>query len=158
MSMQATRRWLAVAGVGVGVGAHAQPLIPSSGFPRLKRVDAGVEDRGGLSTSTRVMPADTRVPTGFEGVYSFQQTDRFGQVETYYVRRDGALTAVFPRSSYVDTANGVEPRVPPGTVWVLGPLKIQEPKGAVHRSANVLDYSIHETGLVEPGAARPATP
>lgn len=138
--------WAACAGAGVVVApaAWGQPLIPSAGFPPLKRVEPGIGDIGGLSVSNRVMQADLRVPTGFEGVYSFQQRDRFGQLETYYVRSDGALTAVFPRSSYVDTATGVQPAIPAGTVWVLGPLKIQEPaKTPVHRSYNALDYSIH---------------
>lgn len=128
-----------------GAGAASAQLIPSAGVPPLKRVEAGTSDINPLATSNRVLPTDLRVPTGFESLYSFQQRDAFGNLQTYYVRSDGGLTAIFPRSQYSEGRNGPTPEVPAGTVWVIGPLKIQQPvRQAPKRSYNALNFSIDD--------------
>jgi hypothetical protein len=66
------------------------------------------------------MPVDLRIPTGFEGVYQFERPGPLGQPETMYMRANGSLTAVFPRSVYVTAPNGLVPEIPAGTVFVIG--------------------------------------
>ena len=43
--------------------------------PKLEVVDQGVEDRGGIEKSFRVMPLDLRVPSGFQQVYRVPGSD-----------------------------------------------------------------------------------
>lgn len=86
-------------------------------------LDAGIEDVGPTLTSLRWNPSDLRAPIAFEDVYR----DASGQL----VRRDGALEAVFPRSSYVADRDGVFPTVPAGVVYRIdsgtGPLREYRP-------------------------------
>lgn len=77
--------------------------------PRLEMIDAGVEDRGGIEKSFRVMPLDLRLPTGFTGVFRVPgSADRM-------MRGNGALFAVFPRSQYRRFGNTLLP-IPPADV------------------------------------------
>jgi hypothetical protein len=82
--------------------------------PRLEVVEQGVADRGGIETSTRVLPVDLRLPTGFGVVYRSPEGD--GRL----MRGNGALFAVFPRSLYRRTAMGAVPVVPAGVVYSIG--------------------------------------
>lgn len=90
--------------------AIAQPLSAA----RLQRVDAGRADTGPLAISTRELPEDLRVPTGFEHVY---QSPGDGDS---LMRISGALVAEFPRSQYNMTSSGPVPVVPAGTVFRIG--------------------------------------
>lgn len=118
----ASRAALGLAGVAVCAGgAWAQRGIwPEPVLPGLRRVDAGVADVGPLGTSQRQMPVDLRVPTGFEGVYAFERPGPLGKPETMYMRANGSLAAVFPRSVYVASPGGLVPAIPAGTVFIIG--------------------------------------
>jgi hypothetical protein len=82
--------------------------------PRLEVVEQGVADRGGIETSTRVLPVDLRLPTGFGAVYRSPEGD--GRL----MRGNGALFAVFPRSLYRRTVIGAVPVTPAGVVYSIG--------------------------------------
>jgi hypothetical protein len=97
--------------IGAACGAAGgQPLSAA----RLQRVEAGRADTGPLAISTRELPEDLRVPTGFEHVYQAS-----GDSDSL-VRISGALVAEFPRSQYNLTRWGPVPVVPAGTVFHIG--------------------------------------
>lgn len=97
--------------IGTACGAAGgQPLSAA----RLQRVEAGRADTGPLAISTRELPEDLRVPTGFEHVYQAS-----GDSESL-MRISGALVAEFPRSQYDLTRWGAVPVVPAGTVFHIG--------------------------------------
>lgn len=86
--------------------AFPQELIP---------VDRGIEDINPLGVSLRQLPPEFRLDNDWEQVYvSRVDPSRF-------VRVHGALHAVFPRSQYVSTRDGVRSQTPPGTVFYIGP-------------------------------------
>lgn len=72
-------------------------------------LDEGIEDVGPTGTSLRWFSSPLRVPTAFEDVYR----DPDGRL----VRRDGALEAVFPRSSYQTDRDGVFAAIPAGVEY-----------------------------------------
>ncbi len=82
--------------------------------PILIPVDAGVADRGSLSTSLRVEQVDFRQDRSFEKLYRVE-----GSADIY-VRKSGGLSAIFRSSEYVETASGDVPIVPAGTVYCIG--------------------------------------
>ena len=90
-------------------GAAAGPLNP-----KLETVDAGVADRNGLDTSTRMLPIDLRLPTGFSSVYRVPGRDDM------LMRGNGALYAVFAQSTYRRSSRGAIPIVPAGVVYSIG--------------------------------------
>lgn len=92
-----------------GDSATAGPLRP-----RLEVLEAGVEDRGGIEKSFRVLPVDLRLPTGFTGVF------RVPGREDLMMRGNGALFAVFPRSQYRRFGNGVLPVTPADVHYSIG--------------------------------------
>jgi hypothetical protein len=152
---------LAAAVTAASLPAAAQ-LIPSAQLPSasdLKPVDPGAGDTGPLSRSTRLVQLDLRLNKQFEGVYSFERTDAFGHTQTWYVRSDGGLTAIFPRSQYVDGAGGLLAQVPAGTVWLIGGLPEGKSVSAVAapRAFNALDFSAPKDDLPPP-AREPAVP
>lgn len=84
---------------------------------RLVPVDPIWGDTGPLAVSNAVMPTDLRSPLDFDRVFQLRSDDgRSGA----FVRQNGGLSAVFPRSSYVATPYGAYAMVPAGTVYVLG--------------------------------------
>jgi len=72
-------------------------------------LDQGLEDVGPIGTSLRRTTRDLHAPRGFDEVF---RTD-----DGLLMRRDGALEAIFPRSSYIATPDGVAPAIPPGTIF-----------------------------------------
>ena len=80
----------------------------------LEPVEQTVADRGPLSTSLRWVQYGLREPYGFTQLYQLP----IG--EQNYVRRNAGLWAVFPRSLYITTSNGVSPSIPAGTVYYIG--------------------------------------
>ncbi len=107
----------AVGGLGGAAGvAGAQSSSPD---PRLKPVEAGVADRGPLSSSGRVVPADLRLPIGFDRVYKLESASRRRPLGDMFARQSGGVTAVFPRSQYSE-AGGAE--IPAGTTYYIGNL------------------------------------
>jgi hypothetical protein len=77
-------------------------------------VDAGREDTGDLATSIRRLPLDLRLPTGFDRVYRVPGRDDL------YMRANGALYAVFPKSEYRATRRGEQPVTPTDVVYRIG--------------------------------------
>ena len=121
--------------------ASAGPLRP-----RLEIVEQGVEDRGGLVTSMRVLPVDMRLPAGFSVVY--RSPGDAGSL----MRGNGALFAVFPRSQYRRVAGGSVPLVPAGVVYSIGmPGRMNYPGGALsdHLSADEPDRAERSQARVD---------
>lgn len=80
-------------------------------------VDAGVEDRGVLSTSLFVEQKDLRQNQSFERLYKVEGS------EDVYVRKAGGLKAIFRSSQYVNIYGREVPIVPAGTVYVIGAIR-----------------------------------
>ncbi|MBL9030504.1 MAG: hypothetical protein JNM80_02185 [Phycisphaerae bacterium] len=84
----------------------ATPIEPGRG-------DANPQAAGG-----RNVPTDLRQPTGFSTVYRLQTEDA-----AVFLRIDGGMKAVFPRSVYTSSGGGgLVPSIPPGTVFYPGEL------------------------------------
>ena len=147
MSRIAWATWFAAAALG-------QPgLVP--GLPGLKRIEAGLGDAGPLSVSQRLVPLDLRQPIGFEGVYQFERPAGWGRMETMYVRMNGGVAAVFPRSVYVPTKGGLVPEIPAGTVFSIGTPKFQTPAPPKPASASAVDLKYRpEDRTVSPAVSR----
>jgi hypothetical protein len=152
-----SNRVIAVAAAALAMpGAAGAQLLPNAKITPLKRVEPAVGDQGPMSTPGRMAPVDLRVNQGFEDVYSFDQTDEFGHMQTYYARRDGALIAVFPKAAYAESDKGLLAEIPAGTIWMLGDLSERAAKPGVARAYNALDLS---AAADEARPARePATP
>ena len=80
----------------------------------LQPVEQLVADRGPLSTSLRWVQYGLNQPYNFNDLYQLP----VGTNE--YVRRNSGLWAVFPRSIYHRTEQGVARSVPAGTVYYIG--------------------------------------
>ncbi|MFZ9881411.1 MAG: hypothetical protein ACO3QC_08425 [Phycisphaerales bacterium] len=91
-----------------------RPAAAGPGRPMLEMLEPGVDDIGPVRLSTRFMPYDMRLPTGFDRVYRVPGSDDL------VMRGSGALFAVFPRSVYARTPRGSVPLAPPGTVFHIG--------------------------------------
>lgn len=94
--------------------------------PEAKPVDPGVADVGPFGMSFRRMRVDFRKPLGFDRVYELEP-DSIAPARTTpagpakFARISGALTAVFPRSTYAVTREGqLVPTIPAGTLFVVG--------------------------------------
>ena len=70
---------------------------------------------GLLGRSSHIPMADLGIPDAWDRLYRMT-----GQHGDLFARRNGALTAVFPRSDYVRGRDGVVSVVPPNTVYVIG--------------------------------------
>lgn len=105
--------------VAFPAAAHGQSV---PGQPQLKPVEPGRTDTGPLAASNRVLPADLRMPLGFDRVYRFQARAGGRSPVEMFARRSGGVTAVFPRSQYTESPEGPIPSVPPGTTFYLGSL------------------------------------
>jgi hypothetical protein len=100
-----------------------------SGLSDLDRVDQGFDDAGALMQSHRELNVDLRLSSSFEHVFRLPgagaaqrgPADIMGS-EDLYMRVNGSLLAVFPRSIYVVGEEGVFASVPPGTVFYIGDL------------------------------------
>lgn len=117
--------------------AHRTTVQLSPLRPKLEVVDQGVEDRGGIEKSFRVMPLDLRVPSGFQQVYRVPGSDDL------LMRGNGALFAVFPRSLYRRTAVGNLPVVPADVHYSIGmPGGFNYPGGSLDGEAAPIDPRI----------------
>lgn len=105
---------IALAAPPEGDVAHRTKVQASPLRPELEVVDQGVEDRGGLEKSFRVLPLDMRAPSGFQQVYRVPGRDDL------LMRGNGALFAVFPRSAYMRTAFGAIPVAPADVHFSIG--------------------------------------
>jgi hypothetical protein len=121
--------------------AAAQQPVPT-------RVDPGSADVGPSRTSTRELQLDLRQPTSFESVYEIQRNNMFAspgqQTTPFFMRQDGGVTAVFPRSTYANTRAGLLPQIPPNTVFYIGklPTEFSTAKAGRPHGATWLDTSI----------------
>ncbi len=102
---------LLVGALAAGVAAQDDP------WSNLEAVDAGTEDVSPLGESLRMVPIDMRVNDAFTRIYRLDGVDGW---EDQFARREGALTAVFPRSVYVPSSLGVGIAIPAGTVFIIG--------------------------------------
>lgn len=107
-----------------------------------KKVDPGTTDASSAAVSLRRMDVDLRRPTGFENVYLFQGADIFGRGQSMFMRIDGGVTAMFPRSVYVPTRLGMLPEIPPGTIFYIGALPPGPRDPASHISPTFLNTSL----------------
>src|SRR5436309_7301200 len=82
----------------------SSPALAQITPPPPNRVEPGVGDRGPGSVSLRQAPLDLRSPAGFEGVYQIDRTNPFAspgeRTTPFFMRQDGGVMAVFPRSTY----------------------------------------------------------
>lgn len=111
----------------------AQPSGPQPDADRsgTRRSTQGLGDTGPLS---RDLGRDSRTPdsNGFTGVYELPR--RKGQPRRF-ARIDGGLIAVFPYSTYEETAYGAAATIPPGTTYYIGPGWINRLMNATHADA-----------------------
>ncbi len=100
--------------------AAAEPCLAQ--ISTLTRVEQGYSDIEPILQSLRVQPVDMRESVGFDILYKGTWNDPAVGSREVFARRHGALTAVFPRSSYVRTKEGVVPEIPAGTIFYFGDL------------------------------------
>ena len=87
----------------------------ASGTPQdFERVEAGVADVDPLTAGLRQLQLDLRMPAGFEHVY------RVPGREDLFMRVNGGLYAIFPRSRYDQGRFGPVPQVPDNTIFHIG--------------------------------------
>lgn len=91
----------------------------------LKPVEQAVGDLGPLVVSLRDVSQGLEMPMGFFKVYEtpgyMESAKKPGeQPERRFMRADGALAALYDRSSYIPTKKGLIPDIPESTIWVIG--------------------------------------
>lgn len=99
----------------VGTLACSALFAQQSTQPALRPVDPGVADTGPLNGPGRVQPVDMRQPSQFDRVYEVEIDGK-----RYFARGNGAMTAVFDRSNYVNYGGRAFPVVPAGTKFYIG--------------------------------------
>lgn len=104
--------------------------------PTFKRVEQGVSDTGPLRVGVRDQGVDLLVPTGFRDVFEIQPggpvppggaggpgfNAASSNTQKQFARVNGAVIAVFPRSIYTPTEDGIVAEIPPGTIFYIGGL------------------------------------
>ncbi|HLO41933.1 MAG TPA: hypothetical protein VK176_12985 [Phycisphaerales bacterium] len=143
--------WIAAAAGVLACAGDAHGQTAAAQDPRLVRVDPGRQDTGPLAASSRVLPMDLRLPTDFEQVYQIQAKTGERSRTELFARRSGGLTAVFPRSQYLETRGGILAQVPAGTTYYLGrlPESVAGAGGVGERKwpANYVDNAARATRL-----------
>lgn len=147
------RAWASLVFAASPSGSAGQPI-------GARRVEPVVGDTGPLAVSTRVPPAELRRPLGFDTVYELSIADAFGGGRVF-LRISGAVTAVFPRSSYRPSPGGAYAEIPAGTRFYIGslPEELQPVPAAAASSAfsNDLAADFRVQNSEKPGAdQRPA--
>lgn len=127
-----TRVAVGMSAAMLALPAHAQ----TSGTRGLQPVEPMVGDLGPLGVSQKILPRDMRQPTGFDRVYRVPGAATgvavapglaTAQGDAKFARKSGAITAVFGRSEYYRTDDGIATAIPAGTVYYIG--KMPEPVG-----------------------------
>lgn len=95
---------LAASAAQAQVTAHDLPQIQQGGL-----------DVSPLAYQHIVMPLELEVPNDFETIY--QVSGPTGEVQ--FVRFAGGTAAVFPRSVYLPTSEGILPDIPPDTIFYI---------------------------------------
>ncbi|MFO0833388.1 MAG: hypothetical protein U0638_00345 [Phycisphaerales bacterium] len=122
--------------------------------PPLEPVQQGTVDANPLAAPANVQPLDLRLPLGFDRVYRVVEPGR-SMLNQRYARSSGALTAVFPRSQYTPTRDGVVPEIPAGTIFYIGGLPddfFSTPPPAIRRGPTYIDRAVRAV----PSNAEPA--
>lgn len=104
--------------------AHSGTVSPSNpvmanvpkgrSIPTLRRVDSSLDARDPLANSLRNPQIDLASPLDFRDLYAVEGRD------DVFVRRSGAVYAVFPRSYFVREKKQEVTRVPGGTTYSIG--------------------------------------
>lgn len=118
---------ITVAAATVPALAQTMPSAQGGTPAGLTPVDQGLADVGPLGLSLRRLQLDFRRPTGFDRVFQFSgpvagaaQTPASSNTGSL-ARVSGALTAVFPRSTYVTSREGQTfAAIPAGTRFLIG--------------------------------------
>ncbi len=123
---------------GAQAPAAARPDPASASPPRFTPVEPGSRDVSPLNTSLRRLDLNLRVPTGFDRVYAVTPQPGVGVAigadggvllggtslsdvgVRWFARMSGGLIALFPRSTFTQTPEGLMTDVPPGTLYFLG--------------------------------------
>ena len=115
---------------------------PSSPKPQvysveLSTVDQSIADLGPLTGSLRQMSQGMEFPSGFRKVYQVPDSidpasnPNLGlpPAERRFMRGDGGLVAMFDRSVYIPTEDGLLPDIPASTIWVIGGIPLATEPG-----------------------------
>lgn len=159
-------RRMPVRGTGPAAGAIgplvvlcALGLASSPSFePPLQPVPQGTVDANPLAAPANVQPLDLRLPLGFDRVFRVMEPGR-SMLNQRYARSSGAITAVFPRSQYAPTRDGVIPEIPAGTIFYIGGLPddlFSSPPPAIRRGPTYVDRSVRAVPSAAESAASPA--
>jgi hypothetical protein len=121
-SLTGVLRVMGVMGViGVIIGVAAPGLAQSGeASSLLRRVEPGIEDVGSRGIGRSNLFVDLRGGVGFRDVYTFRRESAFGSSRSMFLRKSGAVSAVFPRSAYTEGAGGLRPTIPAGTIFYMG--------------------------------------
>jgi len=135
---------------GASVPGPARPDPANAAPARFTPVEPGSRDVSPLNTSLRRLDVDLRVPTGFDRVYAVSPQPGVGSAFNvdggvslggaslsdlgvrWFARMSGGLIALFPRSTFTPTPEGLLTDVPPGTVYFLGTPSAQALARATH--------------------------
>lgn len=112
--------------------AYSPAYREGSAWDGLERIDPGSADLGPLGLQTRVLPTPLRDDRDFGLLYRAFTPGG----DPVFARRDGGITAIFPRSAYVGTPSGEIPLIPPDTRFIIG-----EPASAFSRGIGLLGAS-----------------
>ncbi|MCC6970641.1 MAG: hypothetical protein IT434_10515 [Phycisphaerales bacterium] len=126
--------------------------------PPLEPVPQGTVDANPLAAPANVQPLDLRLPLGFDRVFRVVEPGR-SMLNQRYARSSGAITAVFPRSQYTPTRDGVIPEIPAGTIFYIGGLPddlFSSPPPAIRRGPTYVDRSVRAVPSAAESAASPA--
>lgn len=116
--------------------------------PLLRRVDEGVSDRDPLVASLKIPITDLRVPTGFEGVYQAASAEG----HDVFVRRSGAIWAVFPRGVYSRSEGRTLVGMPPGMSFSIGVPRSLRPVDPIDPEGRG-DRAVHDAHALAPDAS-----
>lgn len=100
----------------------------------LKPVDQTVGDVGPLEMSLRNISQGIEMPMGFFKVYETpvspeNMKSSTGIPERRFMRANGGLVALYNRSQYTPTEEGIIPEIPDSTVWVIGGVPLAHEPG-----------------------------
>lgn len=105
----------------IALAQRGLPPVPGAFPEQLQPIDEGIADRGSGAVSFRRIAVDQRQDTNFDHIYSAP-----GRPDLL-MRRDGAITAIFPQSLYGVTKGGMIPMIPAGTLYFLGTPSCDDP-------------------------------
>lgn len=145
---------------GCPAGEAVAQASASPGWGRFEAAEAGAADANPLAVESRQPGVNLRLGGNFESLLKLDTADG----SDVFARQDGAITAVFPRSVYLDPARGLGAQIPPGTVFVIGEppawlaeslrlSSLESARQEVRRPATLLDRSL---GPIRVGPRRTA--